>query len=142
MRGFLGLPDRIRVSPAGSVSFADLTVHRTVIQHRFGFESCRTEKASTGALPRCLLFGLPDRIRVSPAGSVSFADLTVHRTVIQHRFGFESCRTEKASTGALPRCLLFGLPDRIRTCDLESRSLTRYPAVPRADALCIIAFFD
>ena len=26
-----------------------------------------------------------------------------------------------------------GLPDRIRTCDLQSRSLTRYPAVPRAD---------
>ncbi len=30
--------------------------------------------------------------------------------------------------------LLFsGLPDRIRTCDLQSRSLTRYPAVPRAE---------
>ena len=28
-----------------------------------------------------------------------------------------------------------GLPDRIRTCDLKSRSLARYPAVPRADIL-------
>ena len=27
----------------------------------------------------------------------------------------------------------FGLPDRIRTCDLKSRSLARYPAVPQAD---------
>ena len=27
----------------------------------------------------------------------------------------------------------FGLPERIRTVDLQSRSLTRYPAVPRVD---------
>ncbi len=26
-----------------------------------------------------------------------------------------------------------GLPERIRTFDLQSRSLTRYPAVPRVD---------
>ena len=39
--------------------------------------------------------------------------------------------------------LLFGLPDRIRTCDLQSRSLTRYPAGLRVDilfrCLCSIA---
>ena len=29
--------------------------------------------------------------------------------------------------------MLFGLPERIRTAGLQSRSLTRYPAVPRAD---------
>ena len=29
--------------------------------------------------------------------------------------------------------LLIGLPERIRTVDLQSRSLTRYPAVPRVD---------
>ena len=29
--------------------------------------------------------------------------------------------------------MFFGLPDRIRTYDLQSRSLTRYPAVPRVD---------
>ncbi len=28
---------------------------------------------------------------------------------------------------------IFGLPERIRTVDLQSRSLTRYPAVPRVD---------
>ena len=28
---------------------------------------------------------------------------------------------------------VFGLPERIRTFDLQSRSLTRYPAVPRVD---------
>ena len=28
---------------------------------------------------------------------------------------------------------IFGLPERIRTVDLQSRSLTRYPAVPRVE---------
>ena len=34
-----------------------------------------------------------------------------------------------------PRCAgpFVGLPERIRTFDLQSRSLTRYPAVPRVD---------
>ena len=42
-----------------------------------------------------------------------------------------SSKKKKAHT----RCtfFFFGLPDRIRTCDLQSRSLTRYPAEPRAD---------
>ena len=31
----------------------------------------------------------------------------------------------------------FGLPDRIRTYGLQSRSLTRYPAVPRVDNVLI-----
>ena len=45
----------------------------------------------------------------------------------------------------------FGLPERIRTFDLQSRSLTRYPAVPRVDiflrqtntplGLCLFAAF-
>ena len=30
-------------------------------------------------------------------------------------------------------CFFFGLPERIRTFDLQSRSLTRYPAVPRVE---------
>ena len=34
---------------------------------------------------------------------------------------------------------IFGLPDRIRTYGLQSRSLTRYPAVPRVEILdCIL----
>ena len=37
---------------------------------------------------------------------------------------------EKAAIGDF---FFYGLPGRIRTCDLESRSLTRYPAVPRAE---------
>ena len=32
----------------------------------------------------------------------------------------------------------FGLPDRIRTYGLQSRSLTRYPAVPRVDNVLIL----
>ena len=35
------------------------------------------------------------------------------------------------------RFLLFGLPERIRTFVLKSRSLARYPAVPRVDT-CIL----
>ena len=34
---------------------------------------------------------------------------------------------------------VFGLPDRIRTYDLKSRSLARYPAVPRVDIVAIIS---
>ena len=34
-----------------------------------------------------------------------------------------------------------GLPERIRTFDLQSRSLTRYPAVPRADKPTILSAF-
>ena len=34
---------------------------------------------------------------------------------------------------------VFGLPERIRTVDLQSRSLTRYPAVPRVDILLFVS---
>ena len=56
------------------------------------------------------------------------------------------CRALRGSAAGLPagrakngaRSLagcapFFGLPDRIRTCDLQSRSLTRYPAGLRVD---------
>ena len=36
----------------------------------------------------------------------------------------------RVSKKHLERCF-FGLPEQIRTVDLQSRSLTRYPAVPR-----------
>ena len=43
-------------------------------------------------------------------------------------------KREKNKKGKLLRDFpLFGLPERIRTFDLQSRSLTRYPAVPRVD---------
>ena len=41
---------------------------------------------------------------------------------------------------ASPFCV--GLPDRIRTCDLKSRSLARYPAEPRADDLHPLLYTD
>ena len=34
--------------------------------------------------------------------------------------------------------LVFGLPERIRTFGLQSRSLTRYPAVPRVEITLLI----
>ena len=40
--------------------------------------------------------------------------------------------TQQSSIRSLCVCL-DGLPERIRTFDLQSRSLTRYPAVPRVD---------
>ena len=41
------------------------------------------------------------------------------------------------ATDRARRSVAFGLPDRIRTDDLQSRSLTRYPAEPRVDySLC------
>ena len=36
--------------------------------------------------------------------------------------------------------VFFGLPERIRTFGLQSRSLTRYPAVPRADATVLLYY--
>ena len=46
----------------------------------------------------------------------------------------EKRREKRTKKGKLLRDFpLFGLPERIRTFDLQSRSLTRYPAVPRVD---------
>ena len=42
---------------------------------------------------------------------------------------------EKATKFCRILSLFLGLPDRIRTYDLQSRSLTRYPAVPRVDII-------
>ena len=42
--------------------------------------------------------------------------------------------TQQSFIRSLCVCL-DGLPERIRTFDLQSRSLTRYPAVPRVDFL-------
>ncbi len=41
--------------------------------------------------------------------------------------------TNEKSTSFCRNLSIFGLPDRIRTYGLQSRSLTRYPAVPRVD---------
>ncbi len=41
-------------------------------------------------------------------------------------------KNTKRDGRAISFCV-FGLPERIRTVDLQSRSLTRYPAVPRVD---------
>ena len=51
--------------------------------------------------------------------------------------GSESSRARENKQEVSVRIPLvyFGLPDRIRTCDLKSRSLARYPAVPRADTI-------
>ncbi len=51
---------------------------------------------------------------------------TLRAAMIYHCFAMD-----KKSADCFRR--IFGLPERIRTADLQSRSLTRYPAVPRAD---------
>ena len=47
-----------------------------------------------------------------------------------HSLSLSNRPNQKAPTSG---ALWFGLPERIRTFDLQSRSLTRYPAVPRVD---------
>ena len=51
---------------------------------------------------------------------------------------FQMSRSSRQkATDRARRFVAFGLPDRIRTDDLQSRSLTRYPAEPRVDySLC------
>ena len=51
---------------------------------------------------------------------------------------YYTCSKNKKST-SLVGSLSIGLPERIRTAGLQSRSLTRYPAVPRVDDLCIVS---
>ena len=45
------------------------------------------------------------------------------------------CMSKETRRGRCPLRVSFGLPERIRTFGLQSRSLTRYPAVPRAEIL-------
>ncbi len=63
------------------------------------------------------------------------------RTYVSHfvrdRFSLRVGKNKPTAKNAMG--LFFGLPDRIRTYDLQSRSLTRYPTVPRVDmVLCHI----
>ena len=46
-------------------------------------------------------------------------------------------QNKRIAEGTSPLRYSFGLPERIRTFGLQSRSLTRYPAVPRADVLLL-----
>ena len=66
------------------------------------------------------------------------AEAGFHReTISPNEVGFiPSQRTdlvEKATKFYRILSLFLGLPARIRTADLQSRSLTRYPAVPQVD---------
>ena len=70
----------------------------------------------------------------------SYAEGIYHRTTV--RYHIEDISPVPSGTDIIVKNLfcqvdkrgfLHGLPDRIRTCDLQSRSLTRYPAEPRAD---------
>ena len=68
----------------------------------------------------------------------TFAKQIFHSGAISHGkaiFHSPKANFVEKSTHCLGRqCVLFsGLPEWIRTIDLQSRSLTRYPAVPRAD---------
>lgn len=54
---------------------------------------------------------------------------TLRRSVF-FTVGFESCLQKRNAENGVS---FFGLPDKIRTCALQSRSLLHYPAVLRAD---------
>ena len=82
-----------------------------------------------------LFLGLPERI-LNPAHAgvggkhprVS-VNLGVHM-VLPRRFSSSQIGQQKSPA---MQGFSVGLPERIRTFDLQSRSLTRYPAVPRVD---------
>ena len=104
--------------------------------------------------------GLPDRILNHHLGSLSRAEEDAFLSPLSRRifylfFSIEflprdfrifrafrlPIRQANAKRGlASPFCV--GLPDRIRTCDLKSRSLARYPAEPRADDLHPLLYTD
>ena len=104
--------------------------------------------------------GLPDRILNQHLGSLSRAGEDAFLSPLSRRFfslffsidfmrrdfrifrAFRlPIRLTNAKRGlASPFCV--GLPDRIRTCDLKSRSLARYPAEPRADDLHPLLYTD
>ena len=110
------------------------------------------------ASPFCV--GLPDRILNHHLGSLSRAEEDAFLSPLSRRFFslfisiyflLRDCRIFRAfrlpigqvnaKRGlASPFCV--GLPDRIRTCDLKSRSLARYPAEPRADDLHPLLYTD
>ncbi len=67
---------------------------------------------------------------IPPEGRMIYTALCA--VMIYHCFAMDKKSTSRNLS-------IFGLPDRIRTCDLQSRSLTRYPAVPRVDTIGIVA---
>ena len=89
------------------------------------------EKAAIGDCHQVIRFDHFGRIRdlTKLRQVVTFANC---RAICSHMLGNPTRQSikEKAAIGDF---FFYGLPGRIRTCDLESRSLTRYPAVPRAD---------
>ena len=85
-----------------------------------------------------VFFWLARKDSVSPAGSVT--PRLWHHTVVSFTTAppsntFLYWKKERLHKVASP---FYGLPERIRTFDLQSRSLTRYPAVPRAEITKII----
>ncbi len=55
---------------------------------------------------------------------------------------YQACCLNKKRQISIEICRFFGLPERIRTFDLQSRSLTRYPAEPRADIKLILSIIS
>lgn len=56
-----------------------------------------------------------------------------YKKEVDYRREHKAINKNKAPNATCASGLSTGLPDRIRTCDLKSRSLARYPAVPRVD---------
>ena len=52
--------------------------------------------------------------------------------IVENRFSVPIGKADTKGARSVPP-FVSGLPDRIRTDDLQSRSLTRYPAEPRVD---------
>ena len=78
------------------------------------------------------LVGLPERILNQASRRLAALGASLLRNV-QSFFLVPFGQRNKKKEHPEVFLSLVGLPERIRTFDLQSRSLTRYPAVPRAE---------
>ena len=95
-------------------------------------------------LTRHLLAYWPARTDSEPdlRSTCTYRSFVSRKSAIPAEWKFKfSIQTNQTTWTAQVPSMFFGLPERIRTADLQSRSLTRYPAVPRADLLYFIIFF-
>ncbi len=101
----------------------------------------QSKKAPSGG---AFCFGLPERI-LNLSLALRGPEAPPYKPIPFFAGCFHSrSRPHGQSKAKRPRRagpLGFGLPERIRTFDLQSRSLTRYPAVPRVDDHLVCRYY-
>ena len=139
-----GLPDRIlnhvlRLSLRRDDFSTYVAAKQQFAAQTERFESAKQTKKQRRYDVPTLFFGLPDRIlnhvlRLSLRRAIFPPTLPQNNSMPRKLRGSICGQAKpKKSDTTVSLFLCFGLPDRIRTCGLKSRSLARYPAAPRAD---------